>query len=410
MAQPDVLVTLRQAISANQTPILSTSADPNTTPDSSITLAQASHLHFTSPHGPKLVFPLSTPTRFFLNEKPVDLRSIFFAWLNKDASVTDYISSIQSLNVQLLSDTKVLNLPFAHRLDLNSWLGGQQDESEYVKPLEGDAAKAAAAATGGDAVTGTKRPRTIDLRLQEIYRGERRISDRNSILHGIKPTDFSHVRRQMAALYNKGRHSSHRGGGPLGDPVSQTALVSNLKRPNQRPSPIILLSPSASSLLRLSNIKKFLEEGTYVPPNSDLATHSGANRLHIMRHMPSIEPNRALQFVLMETTDQFRPDSWSRLVAVLTTGQEWQFKSYKWSTAQELFSRVLGIFVGFNGESVPDNVRKWGRIVKTMGVEKWNPARGEGGRWRDREVVEAIWTAVEESMRVKGWNKENGLK
>jgi parafibromin len=403
MAQPDVLLALRAAITSNQAPILSTSADENAPPTTS--LSQATHLCFAGSAAEHIAYPLSTLTRFQVNDNAVDLRSVFVAWQNQDASAQDYIQSVLKINEELSSSgstAKVLNLPFAERLDLNSWLSGQQEDSEYIPPLEGAAAQAAASA-GDSGATGAKRSKDADPRLEEIYKGERRICDRNSILHGIKPTDFSHVRKQVQSLFGKSKSR-------VADPVAQTALVQNLKKPNQRPQPIILVSPSASSLLRLTNIKKFLEEGVYVPADSDLASHSGANRLHIARNMQSIDPNRSLQFALMERTDQFRPDSWSRVVAVFTTGQEWQFKSYKWSTAQELFARTLGVYIGYTGDSVPDNVKKWGRIVKVLEVDKWNQMRGEQGRWRDREVVENIWTSIEESMRIKGWTKETGFK
>ena len=57
---------------------------------------------------------------------------------------------------------------------------------------------------------------------------------------------------------------------------------------------------------------------------------------------------------------------------------------------------------------MPRNVKGWGRGVTSAQVEKWNPAQGVSGRWRDREVVEGIWDKVEESMRSKGWSKDGG--
>ena len=172
------------------------------------------------------------------------------------------------------------------------------------------------------------------------------------------------------------------------------------KKPARRLDPIILLSPSASSLLRMSNIKSFLSDGTYTPPDSSSASAS-SNILHISRMIPSIDAARPFRFILVDSTDQFKPDYWDRLVAVFTTGQAWQFKSYKWQTPQDLFSHVLGIYLGWRGEQVPETVRGWGRGVSSSAVEKW---RGDGvGRWRDREVVEGLWGRVEEQMRKLGW-------
>lgn len=181
------------------------------------------------------------------------------------------------------------------------------------------------------------------------------------------------------------------------------------KKSGRRPDPIILLSPSASSLLRMSNVKSFLEAGTYIPPDSNLAGSSAAtNILHISRQLPSIDQNRAFRFILVDNTDQFKPDYWNRVVAVFTTGQTWQFKSYKWQSAPELFRHALGVYVGWRGEDVPATVKGWGRGVASTVIDKWNPQVGVQGRWRDREVVEGVWDKIEESMRARGWSKDGG--
>lgn len=51
-------------------------------------------------------------------------------------------------------------------------------------------------------------------------------------------------------------------------------------------------------------------------------------------------------------------------------------------------------------------VRSWGRGVVSVAIDKWNPHGSAQSRWRDREVVEGIWAAVEESMRAKGMMRE----
>ena len=94
------------------------------------------------------------------------------------------------------------------------------------------------------------------------------------------------------------------------------------------------------------------------------------------------------------------------MVAVFTTGQAWQFKEYKWINPTDLFSHALGVYVGWRGELVPDTVKGWGRGVLSAAVDKWREGQTAGQRWRDREVVEEIWTAIEASMRSRGWGKE----
>ncbi|KAL8921357.1 MAG: hypothetical protein Q9172_004050, partial [Xanthocarpia lactea] len=192
----DPLLRLRQSIAANEAPIATSS--PELTSDAIENLAVATHLQFDNPH---FSYPLDTPTRFISSNKPVDLRSIWFAWQKKDVAIPDYIASAQELNEKLAGKDgapHIQNLVFVERLDLITWLEGASEESEYIKGLESEAsatlsAQVASGATGGvstvpSGAAGTRGGRTIDPRLQEIYNGERRMGDRNSVLRGIKPT------------------------------------------------------------------------------------------------------------------------------------------------------------------------------------------------------------------------------
>lgn len=216
----DPLLSLRRAIAAQALPSPTTSSDASTA-NEGVTddLAQASHLFFSHP-APHTI-PLNTETRFVSaasNDTPVDLRSIFFAWQKKDVAIPEYIASAQEVNEALKKkvdgqkEEQILNLVFVERLDLITWLEGASDDSEYIKPLEGAAAAAEAAAAAVSAPTaaaaleeaavpaptaptaavpGAARPaKVIDPRLQEIYNGERRLGDRNTVLRGIKPTVF----------------------------------------------------------------------------------------------------------------------------------------------------------------------------------------------------------------------------
>ncbi len=191
----DLLISLRRSIASNNPPTATPSADPEDTSGATENLAIATHLHFDAPE--QQTFSLDTPTRFISSEKPVDLRSIYFAWLKKDVAIPDYIASTQELNEHLAGKSRVQNLVFVERLDLITWLEGASDESEYIKVSEADAAaksaQVASGAAGGVSTVpssgaGVRPGKPVDPRLQEIYNGERRMGDRNSVLRGIKPT------------------------------------------------------------------------------------------------------------------------------------------------------------------------------------------------------------------------------
>lgn len=215
--------------------------------------------------------------------------------------------------------------------------------------------------------------------------------------------DFSHVHKFASDFLGRARKTAPASAPSIPtNPALRPAV--NPAKPNRRPEPIILLSPSASSLLRMSNIKSFLDGGVYEPPDS--SSSDAANILHVMRSLPSIEPARPMRFILVDSPDMFKPDYWARVAAVFSTGQIWQFKSYKWQSPPDLFSHALGVYVGWRGEEVPSTVKGWGRGVISVQIEKWNPHQPASNRWRDREVVEGIWTAIEDSMRAKGWTRE----
>ena len=196
----DPLTSLRRSIASNNPPIPTTSPDAASLESATDNLGVATHLHFTNPE--LHTFSLDTPTRFISSDNPVDLRSIYFAWQQKDVNIPVYIASAQKLSDELGSSnragSRVQNLVFAERLDLITWLEGASDESEYIKGLESDssAAKSAQVASGAlggvstipSGAAGARSGKQIDPRLQEIYNLERRMGDRNSILRGIKPT------------------------------------------------------------------------------------------------------------------------------------------------------------------------------------------------------------------------------
>ena len=421
----DPLYNLRLSITSANPPILTNTPTPSGPSDTVADLAQATHISFNKDAHHK-TFSITTPTRFTPDEKPLDLRSIYFAWLNKDAQVTEYFAAVQHLNEELPGGAggSVQNLSFAQKIELISWLSGETDVSESIEALDGAAASAAAgdaaAIAGGKGVPMNKTvmvggQKMVDARLLQIYDGERRMGDHNTALRGTKATvrphlyipiykirqlthhqDFS-AYRKTAATFLRSRPSDPKPAHP------HAPLVSNLqKKPARRSEqPIILLSPSASSLLRMSNIKSFLDEGIFIPPNSTDTTTS--NFLQMQRLLPSIS-SAPLRFILVDSTSMFKPSYWSRVVAIFTTGQPWQFKSYKYPNPIELFTHFPGVYVGWEGENEPDNVKAWGRGVMSVNVDKWTGS--EKGRWRDREVVERIWGRVEEGMRKGGWTRE----
>ena len=198
--QYDPLVLLRQSI-ASESPCIPTKTEDATSASSvDLSLASANFLQFSAPV--QLSISLTTPTRFISSNKPVDLRSIYFAWLKRETAIPEYNASALALNTELGVEGgaggEVQNLAFVERLDLITWLEGASEESEYIKPLASDTSTAATSAQVASGAAGGIAPvtsgatgrqgKTLNPRLAEIYNGERKMGDRNSVLRGIKPT------------------------------------------------------------------------------------------------------------------------------------------------------------------------------------------------------------------------------
>lgn len=193
LADHDPLLLLRQAISSGSILLPRASGEPGA--EAEAPLSRASHLHFS---GQDSTLGFETATRFISNDKPVDLRSIYFAWLNRELAIPEYNASATTLNEELAaagSTGRVQNLGFIERLDLITWLEGASEESEYIKPLAGEAEAAAAGAvptSKAGAASSASRARSgkgiVDSRLATTHDGERRMGDRNTVLRGNKPT------------------------------------------------------------------------------------------------------------------------------------------------------------------------------------------------------------------------------
>jgi parafibromin len=203
MAEQDPLLLLRNSIASDTPCIPTTTDDVSAATAVDLSLATATFLQFPSA---SVSIPLITPTRFISSNKPVDLRSIYFAWLKRETAIPEYNASALSLNAELAAEGgaggEVQNLAFVERLDLITWLEGASEESEYIKPLASDVSSATASAQVAAGVKGGIAPvtsaggrqgKSIDPRLAEIYNGERRMGDRNSVLRGIKPTVYPPV-------------------------------------------------------------------------------------------------------------------------------------------------------------------------------------------------------------------------
>lgn len=173
---------------------------------------------------------------------------------------------------------------------------------------------------------------------------------RNDALHGsspwLKQADFTSFRQSLAASVEAARKAGGAGSNkPFSQPVSQSR---GSVKPKRAQDPIIMLSNSPTSLITMFNVKSLLEEGIFIDPTeARMAAHGQSEGIVSILHRNTngLQDLNAkpLRFLVVDNAEALSrlggggQDVWSRVVAVFTTGQTWQFKAYRWTEPKDLF-------------------------------------------------------------------------
>jgi parafibromin len=105
----------------------------------------------------------------------------------------------------------------------------------------------------------------------------------------------------------------------------------------------------------MHNVKRFLEDSSFEPSQNARARATAEGNLKpedliaIYRKRTTIDSSgketatRLTYFVVdsVEALSKFGADAWDRVVCVMTTGQAWQFRPYKWNEPIQLFHNGL---------------------------------------------------------------------
>jgi parafibromin len=101
----------------------------------------------------------------------------------------------------------------------------------------------------------------------------------------------------------------------------------------------------------MHNVKKFLQDAVF-EPSQEARQHAIAegnlkpeDAIPIYRKRTHIdssgrETESQARYVVVDSVEalsKFGLEPWDRVVCVMTTGQEWQFKNYKWKDPNQLF-------------------------------------------------------------------------
>ncbi|CCE61869.1 hypothetical protein TPHA_0B01970 [Tetrapisispora phaffii CBS 4417] len=363
-------------------------------------------------------FKLDTLTEFSVDGNILPLRLIVHCWLNKDSTAAEYLSDCQA--------KQLTNVSFLHRTDLINWLSGQLEKSSYVNTGSTEATQddntnntsksqtenenlqsetySSTSVTSNNIIPskGSVNAETLnvtnniellkssDAVLAKTLENTRELLNHNTELRGSKPIDFGYLIKDAELKIVQSIKSSLRSS--KGKSSSTGISKNREKKVVLQKDPIILIPSATSSIFTLTNIKQFLEDSKYVSPR-DLSVNLQQDLVTVEKKLDGL--SRPIRFLIVNNTRMFtKPEYWERVVAVFTTGHEWQFNNYQWSKPQDLFQHTKGYYFHFTGDTVPPNVQKWN-------VQKVEIDRNK--RFKDVEVVRFFWYNLEKELLARGY-------
>ncbi|RIA93289.1 RNA pol II accessory factor, Cdc73 family-domain-containing protein [Glomus cerebriforme] len=142
--------------------------------------------------------------------------------------------------------------------------------------------------------------------------------------------------------------------------------------------PLILVPPSFNAFISMYNVKQLLGDQRFEPGSS--VRISGGK----IEHNVSITHN-GIQYEITDNVKSLRDSDWDRVVCVITDGNEWVFKTYKWRTPEDTFNNVVGVYFKYNNEITHPKVQKW-----KVNIIEIHPEM----RHKDAEAYLDFWNAV----------------
>ncbi len=148
---------------------------------------------------------------------------------------------------------------------------------------------------------------------------------------------------------------------------SSTVIKPGLAGSN-RPSgaPMIIVPKALTSDINICNIKEFLERGKF---SRVVQSQNRPKFVNIERISP-VDGAKRLHYKVLDDPSGLNPEDWSRVVAVFVSGQDWQFRGWKYSDPVNLFQHSLGVYIAADERAPDAKVSTWNcRILKVNSVK-----------------------------------------
>ena len=204
----------------------------------------------------------------------------------------------------------------------------------------------------------------------------------------VRPPSVTHTHTPSAIAHRP--PSQHPSSSSFATPTRPPSLHSLSLPPPPPPfRPIIIVPSAITAMLTLLNVADFLEREVWVSPIEK--KEAGARKeKSILIHRTLREGGPNVCFQVIDNAATLRSGDWKKVVCVFASGQQWQFKGWEWEAPVDLFANVLGLFLTFDDEKIPESVRGWD--VKVISVNRRK-------RHLDKVAVSTFWDLVRQRLK-----------
>lgn len=360
---------------------------------------------------------LKQPTEYRTNQNSnkeiYTLQQIWVLLRNKDITYTDYMTICKKRGIS--------NVKFTDKKNIIEWLEGtkqtidgivetQEDTKEAEESKEA-VTQAPSQSKNENETSNTSQSVTIDNSIQQPQiqqeesiiqpdeikikldsTSERTLTHPNLEYDKIRTIDsmllctydFSEMINQNEIIKkhesivnknNKNNTDIQGLNGYMGD-----SIINIMPQKSQFQNYIILCSFANSGLINNSNIEEFLTNSRWVKPVQK------PERKHFVITHNHQEKMRQLKYDVVADESMLNESDWNKVVAIFVIGKKWQIKHYIPNEPQTLFQKILGIYVYWDHDQIPQEIKSW-RISSFHINEKL--------RHNDAQTVANIWHEIE---------------
>lgn len=153
--------------------------------------------------------------------------------------------------------------------------------------------------------------------------------------------------------------------------------------------PIIVVPAALQAMITLHNVKGFLVDSKY-EPTEEFVKRGDSKPPKVIIDRKVVVPGCPKSFEIIDSVDRLASEDWERIVAVFATGQEWQFKNWRFGTVVNILAKVKGFCVTFNDEPLNDKLKNWNVTSLTIHRSR---------RHLDAQEVSRFWSVVDSFIR-----------